>query len=339
MIGAILCGLYGAYYIVLQRDTACTTFYIKTGDSVQCGSANSLQYEKIEVGGDFKTGDDFIGRVEASVVKPKELFFYAVTQTPFSKPQNVSRNQCILLEGLGSYLMTGSIIYGNCCITNNGNTQITVNLHIFINQEDTCHSDQGAENSILTENIEIPKNEKRCFKKWGNNTPFTVEVNSYYYFQVNLPGNTTIFPNVMLYRRFVNASDYDKPHYFNYDTGTDFSLSHKPFSTEKYIVICKLLQSNAYHLTHLSSVKSAYNIVTEHAHQSKLQQGTLHLNSCKKSYPGRKKWSKVILSFGIIFLIISLILCPYAFFFVICYFYVKKKHPFFNQFRPFRRIN
>ena len=258
--------------------------------------------------------------------------FYSGKTPQFGRPFNVSKKQCFLLEGVQYYyLMTGSIIYGNCCIINNGNDEVTANLSLFKNIISACHIGQWTENPILTDSIKINPGDKKCFKKWGTRRPFHVTDNSFYSVQVDLPGNITIIPNVELFVRYVNVSDYPERHHFTYNSATEISLSNKLFSMDDYIVLCSAVQEDASHSLPQVSSNVPYDTTKP---VSKVDAEDLYLKSCKKPYYWMRIVSIITLLLGIIFLIAIVVFCYcVAIKFRDCY---MKQYPFIHQFKYLR---
>ena len=313
-----LCSAFGVYQVMLNRHTACTTDYILSADSAQCGAANSLQFETLKVSGDLQTGDRLIGVLQAWSVKKRNLIFYSKLLPPRTVTANNTDSQPILLQGWDKYTWTGSVIYGYCCIINHGNVKVTANLYIFITDADIVNfvNGQGAQNWILSDSITIPPGKQQCFHHWDHDSPYTVSHSSYHFIGVDMPGNTTYTSNVTVYQKYVNGSDYGEPHFFQYDNTTSFQLSKgRLFSREEYVIVCRaplyLRSIKDTELGHTTTTVPSYEALSSAANGSLASQvgaESLHISSCKEPHHWMIPFT-IMFILGVAFAIISAALC------------------------------
>ena len=319
-----LCSAYGPYQFMFHRHTSCTTDYVMAGDSVQCGSANSRQYGTIQVGGDQQQGDSQLSKLHAWSVKESSLITYSNLNHPVTVKYNNSERQPILLPGWQIYLWTGSIIYGYCCITNNGLTEVTAKLYIFTSDLDAIGfvNGEGEQSSILHDSIDIPPNKQLCFQNWGPDKPFMVHQSSYHFIGVDMPGNVTYSTNVTILQRYVNGSEYGEPQYFQYNNATEFSISKGLFSHENYIVICQapFSQSKASDVTQKASPHDYQFELRIQQHALNYGAGSLHLTSCNKPHHWMDVAFPTLLALGLVIFLLFVIFCP-----IVC-FYMCKWH-------------
>ena len=314
------CSSFGAYRILLHSSTTCSTEYVLTADSVKCGEVNSLHYRAIQVGGNLQQGDTLLGSLQAWVVKEADLVFYSKKQPSITVTANVSEHQRFLLQGWQIYVWSGSVIYGYCCIINNGiGGDVTAKLFMFTSDSDATNfvNGQGAENSVLSDSIQIPPGKQQCFHSWGAARPFIVSERSYHFIGVDIPGNTTFSYNITVLQKYVNGSDYGSPHYFRYDNLTEFLLPGSLFSDDNYVTICKaplyldpLTTTRLVSTTpRLASVSENYKNIESLA--SNVGSESLHLTSCNKPHHWMDIAFPVALAFGLVFLLIFTLSCSF----------------------------
>ena len=301
------------YAVRLQSNRDCNAEYILTNDSVQCGTVNSLRYERMDIGGVLKSGDTLQGVLQAWLVRNDNLKLYTQSIQPYIYGGYLPDHEHILLSGLTTYTWKSSIIYGYCCIYNNGTTAKTAYLYIFLNDDDVVNfmNGEGAKNEILSDQITIPANEQRCFNKWGNSSPLTVTRSSYHFIGVDIPANTTYSSNITLLQAYVETSDYGTPHYFSYDNFTHFPVPGGFLSRNEYIAICRAPLS----IYKTKQVSPASQIGAESA----------HILSCKEPYHWMKPTFPSLLGIGSLFIIFSAIL-----FVVTCIYWYKYRDRLLN---------
>ena len=320
------------YRIVLDRSTTCSIKYVLTADGVQCGEVNSLHYGMIQVGGNLQQGDTLLGSQQAWVVKKADLAFYSKQQPPITVTANVSEHKHFLLQGWQIYVWSGSVIYGYCCIINNGiGGDVTAKLFMFTSDSDAINfvNGQGAENSVLSDSIKIPPGKQQCFHNWGAGAPFLVSESSYHFIGIDIPGNTTFSYNITVLQKYINGSDYGSPHYFRYDNSTYFSLQGGLFSHNEYVAICKA----PLYLSHIiSRLVPAYNVKLESNKSlaSKVGAESLHISSCKE--PHHWMTAFILLGIGLFVFVVFVIMCA-----VTCFCMYKCKDRLFLPCKTNRR--
>lgn len=122
-----------------------------------------------------------------------------------------------------------------------------------------------------------------------------------------MPGNVTYSSNVTVLQKYVDGNDYGRPHFFNYDNATKFSISRKLTDRkhEDYVVICKapLYQPN------ISPVLAYRELKGNKSLASNVGSESLHITSCKKPYHWREFAFPIALGFGLSLFILFVILC------------------------------
>ena len=297
-----LCAVYRVYSIKLQRNRQCVTEYILSDNTVECGKADSLRYEKMKIAGSKEDGDSRLGLVEAYSVEERDLEsrFYTELHKPAMDGGNVPFPFRHLLLGWKIYTWFNSKIYGYCCITNNNDTRQTATINMFTDDHDAINFMNGgpANNAILSETIDIPPGREVCFEKWGTNVPFTVTQNAYHYIVVDLPAQTNFTSKVTVLQRTVNTTGLKSPHYFRYDNATELNLKW-PISTHReYVAVCKSLTDE--HALLEPNETDEQSLVVGHENETDVQSlastvgaESLHIKSCNVPY----HWMKV--SFGV----------------------------------------
>jgi hypothetical protein len=233
---------YMPYHKYLQGNEGCTTFYTLTDAVVQCGGANSLQYEGVTVEGSFQGGDTLTGTFSTWLVREDNVTFSSQTQGPFPDGYPLSGGDYVTLYGWKTYVWRGSIISGFSCVQNQNNIDQNATLHLFYDDQDMAHfKDTGiARNFILSETITIPANDQNCFRKWGKDAPFNVTKNAYHYFVLNVSSDNMNFTSeITVFQKSVNVSNYSDPQYFNYNNQTYFSFPNGITHPTEYITICR----------------------------------------------------------------------------------------------------
>lgn len=299
-LSALFISSYVVYAVRLQGNRDCTPEYILTNDSVQCGTVNSLQYERMDIGGVLKSGDTLQGVLQAWLVRNDNLKLYTQSIEPYIYGGYLPNHENIVLAGLQMYTWKNSTIYGYCCIYNNGTTEKTAYLYIFVNNDDVVNfmNGEGAKNSILSDKITIPPNGQRCFSKWGASSPWTVTRSSYHFIGVDIPANTTYSSNITLMQAYVKTSDYGIPHYFGYDNFTHFAVPGGFWSRKEYIAICR-------------APLSVYKI-NQFSLASRVGAESAHILSCNEPYHWMKPTFLSLLVIGIFLIIISVALLVFT---------------------------
>ena len=301
---------------MLHRQFSCSTYYVLTADSVKCGAANSLQYGTIRVGGDQQQGDTLLGVMQAWAAKETDLVFHEKLLPPVIFKANISEHQRILLQGWQTYTWTGSIIYGYCCIINNGISDLTAKLYIFITDTDAVNfvNGQGTENAVLYNRIQIPPGKQQCFRSWGAGNPFKVSQSSYHFFGVDVPGNVTYSSNITVLQKYVDGNDYGSPHFFQYNNATYFSIEGGFFSHDKYVTICKAplyyYQTSIPKSLSPSPMSANYDSLRSvESLASKVGSESIHLNSCKNPYHWMTIAFPCLLGVGLFLFVLSIASC------------------------------
>ena len=229
--------------------------------------------------------------MKAWLVPKKELTLHGELQRPVRDGASITDRQPVLLNGWQIYMWKGSIIYGYCCITNNGTTEQTASLHMFTSDEDTVHflNGQEARNVILSDTIRIPPGRQMCFRKWGIDAPFTVYRNSHHFIGVDVPANSAFSSNITVLQMTANTSVLGEPQQFKFNTETSFELSRHPFSANEYIIICQAPSSftNA-NLSDISAITDNRPISEPGTEMislaTRVGAESLHVDSCKEPY-------------------------------------------------------
>ena len=324
LLSLFILAAFTTYSIKVEKDESCSTEYILTDGSVECGRADSLSYHKIKVTGLRENGDSLLGPMTAYIVKETDMEF----NTKLHKPQMDGGEVIIpmrhLLLGWGVYPWAGSIIYGYCCVTNNAATMQTATLHMFISDQETINFMNGgnAKNAILFDNIQIPPGREECFNKWGSEAPFIVTQNSYHFIVVDLPTQTNFTSNITISQRVVSESHFSPPHYFRYNNDTNFILPNWPvFSQNEYVIVCKA-STYQYNIEQSSEAKD-YSLLSERngtfiqSLAPRLGAESLHITSCDIPYHWMKLVFQIVLGLSAVFVVVSTILLV-SFFVCIC---------------------
>ena len=289
---------FGVYETKLSRSTQCQTNYILMNGSIECEAANSLHYGTITVNRSTQTSDIILGTMQAWLVRKQELKFYLEPQQPVISSGRATDREQVLLNGWQTYMWKGSIIHGYCCITNNGTTEQTASLYMFTRHEDILNYllGKGARNAFLSDDITVPPGTERCFRKWGSNDPLTVYHNSYHFIGVDVPANSSLSSNITVLQMTINPNDYGEPHNFTFDTGTTFTLSERPFSSNDYIVICQAPSSlTAVYLDieHVPTDNALRTVLKSFASKG------LYINSCKEPHQWMEITFVIFLNIGV----------------------------------------
>ena len=299
-----LISTFPVYIEMLKSDRDCATHYVLTLDSIQCGEVNSLRFSGIEIEGSLRTGDKLQGGMKTWLVHEKDLKLYSQPNPPVRDGAYVPHHTHLLLNGWQLYTWKNSVIFGYCCIWNNGTTKQTASLYMFRNDEDVQNfkDGEGPSNAILSDTITIPPSRQECFKKWGTGAPFTVTHSSYHFIVVDAPANTTFSSNITVMQTVVNTSDYGAPHYFRYDNSTHFKVSGHLFSQNKYITICKApLYARTLHQRIV--IDDGFTLASQVGSES------LHIRSCNEPQAWMKPTFLTLFAIGLGGLFVSCLLC------------------------------
>ena len=299
LLGLMLCvalaAVIGPVYVTETHGTVCTTQYVLSFDSVQCGQVKSRYYDVMKIEGSMGAGDTLEGTLRAWLVREKDLILYSRSRPAVPDGSYISEHTYVLLNGWQIYTWKDSIISGYCCISNNGSVEKTAHFYIFSNDEDlqSFTSGEGARNAILSDTITIPPNRQKCFERWGAKHPFTVKVSSYYFMGVDIPADMTYSSNIAGLLTYVNTSDYSDPHYFRFSNATRFHLHDQFLHQNDYVAICEApldKQTNK--------------------NESALGASSLHIRSCNEPH-GWMGWASYMLAtVGGLLLLATLVLFP-----------------------------
>ena len=221
----------------------CIAYNILDGDYIECGTGSSA-YHRAELTQCPKEKDtQSFGVLNSWRIRTKHLTLYPQQLDPVLDSSVTSRQTHHLLNGWDIYEWKGSIIEGDCCITNLNNDTRKVYLYIFLNETYAYDFQDGndAHHYLWSDQLNIPANRTSCFRKWGRNAPYTVEHNSYHFFEVDLPANVEFRSNITVLQMTVNVSDYpySEPKWFSKENHPDISLpGNNIFYPVEYVIIC-----------------------------------------------------------------------------------------------------
>lgn len=233
-----------AAFSKMPKDVTCTTYNILASDYIECGSGSSV-YKAVELAQCPKARDkqDF-GVLVSWRTKASNLPLYSQQLDPVPDFFVTTFRKYHLLNGWDIYEWKGSVIEGYCCITNYNyyDTQ-TAHLYLFLNDTYAFEFQNGnqAHHYLWSEPLPLPPNKTSCFKKWGQNAPYTVEHNSYHFFGVDLPAHVVLVSNITVLQVTVNVSDYPSSElkWFSKDNVTSISLSGgNIFNPTEYLLLC-----------------------------------------------------------------------------------------------------
>ena len=234
--GVCFAGLH--YFTTKPKGTElCETYYMLSLDNVKCGEVDSRKYSEIMIKGAHQGGDKLSGLVKVWLIPEIDLKFFSILQHS-SDGKYCPTHEYVRLNGWWYYTWKNSIIYGSCCIMNNGSTNKTAFLYVFLSDEDFQDfiEGKGARNAILSENITVPANGSQCFHKWGPGAPLKVVKSSYHYIAVDIPANTTFSSNITVNQSVVDTSGYGMPRYI--DSGNSTCFNNLSSHHNDYIAIC-----------------------------------------------------------------------------------------------------
>lgn len=238
--------------------------------------------------------------MHAWLCREDELNFYSELHNPVIDGGPVDYRIQVFLNGWQIYTWKGSVIYGYCCITNNGTTEQTASLYFFTNDSDVINfvNGLGARNTILSESLTIPPGRQECFNKWGTDAPYTVTRNSYHFIGVDVPPESIYSTNITVDQTSVNTTNLGTPHYFKFNNGTEFRISKRLFWNENFVAVCEAPSDIALvedaNILNVSRNESA--VVSSLASMVGTQ--SVHINSCKLPYPWNRT-SIIIVAVGI----------------------------------------
>ena len=295
----------------LRND--CEVEPILTNNTIHCGTANSRKYGTMNVSGTFKSGDGYQGVLEAWLVEEGHLKFYTRKTPTYTDGTYTSDHIRTYLSGWKTYTWKNSIIYGYCCIYNNGTFTQTANLYIFVNDDDFLDflSGDKPKNAILSDNITIPPKLQVCFKKWGASSPLIVNRSSYHFIGIDVPANTTYSSNITVEQVYVNGSDYGTPHYFKYGNSTSITIPHnwQFWEGTDYVLVCKAPPEDG--RINLLSSKIFTEIEEENVTLTLESLGaeSVHIQSCNEPHQWIKTGFPILIVVAIVLIIISIAIC------------------------------
>ena len=245
------------------------------------------------VEGTPKSGDTLLGVMQAWLHKEDELDYYSELHNPVIDGGAVPGRLQVYLNGWQIYTWKGSVIYGYCCITNNGSTKQTASLYLFTDDSDVVNfvNGLGAKNTIISEPLVIPPGRQECFKQWGTDDPYTVTRNSYHFFGVDVPANASYSSNITVHQVSVNTTNLGTPHYFKFNNGTEFRISKHLFRNENYIAVCKTPSDTPLieGASQLNVSRNEFEVNYNSSLASMVGSQSVHINSCSVPWPWRYK--------------------------------------------------
>lgn len=277
----------------------CTDHEVLSTETVVCGTGDSCSSNGINIS--VEQGPTAYGPMKSVLVTQQEL----ETHTRQTQPVkfNSSLESSVLFSSSKAlfYSMIGTMLSGECCITNFGTNTATVQLKIYSSFNSALHPSESF--PVFNETMTVKSGENNCFLNWRTDKPFITQSNGYYFFSLSTSSLVDYTFEMMAKQVYVNITEYSPTIYF---TATNYSY---------------FTYRRCYDIGGLTKKKIDYVTLCQTSSEENVENHSLVLRSCSKegSSPYKMLWLILIITFVSICVVVEVLIA------VAAYYCCKKK--------------